>query len=117
MAVENKFKADSTSRAKKDSIDRTKDTVLLKDTLLKNKLTDSIARKNDTLTKKQAEEKETWEGKVKGLKFFQILELLNLKKRATILLFIVTVLMVLQHKLLKKDILLLLQEPRQTRLN
>ena len=69
MAVENKFKADSTSRAKKDSVDRTKDTLLLKDTLLKNKLTDSIARKNDTLTKKQAEEKEGWEGKVKGLKY------------------------------------------------
>jgi uncharacterized protein len=69
MKVENKFKADSSSRAKKDSIDRTKDTVLLKDTLLKNKLADSLAKKNDTLTKKQAGEKETWEGTVKGLKY------------------------------------------------
>ena len=34
---------------KKDSFDRTKDTVLLKDTLAKNKLMDSLARKNDTL--------------------------------------------------------------------
>lgn len=68
-AVENKFNADSTSRAKKDSVDRTKDTILLKDSLLKNKLTDSIARKNDTLTKKQSEEKEIWEGTVKGLKY------------------------------------------------
>jgi uncharacterized protein len=69
MAVEKKFKADSSSRAKKDSIDRTKDTVLLKDTLLKNKLNDSLAKKNDTLTKKQAEEKGTWEGTVKSLKY------------------------------------------------
>ena len=69
MAVEKKFKADSSSRAKKDSIDRTKDTVLLKDTLLKNRLNDSLAKKNDTLTKKQSEEKGTWEGTVKGLKY------------------------------------------------
>ena len=69
MAVEKKFKADSTSRAKKDSLDRTKDTVLLKDTLAKNKWLDSLARKNDTLTKKQSEEKQAWEGTVKGLKY------------------------------------------------
>jgi len=69
MALEKKFKADSSSRARKDSIDRTKDTVLLKDTLLKNKQADSIARKNDTLTKKQAEEKGAWEGKLKSLKY------------------------------------------------
>ncbi len=67
--VEKKFKQDSTTRAKKDSLDRTKDTVLLKDTLLKNKLTDSLAKKNDTLTKKQAEEKGRWEGTVKGMKY------------------------------------------------
>lgn len=67
--LEKKFKADSLSRAKKDSIDRTKDTILFKDTLLKNKLNDSIARKNDTLTKKQGEEKGAWEGLVKGLKY------------------------------------------------
>ena len=68
-AVEKKFKADSTARANKDSILRTKDTVLLKDSLLKNKLVDSLTRKNDTLTKKQADEKEAWEGTVKSLKY------------------------------------------------
>lgn len=67
--VEKKFKADSLSRAKKDSIDKTKDSVLFKDTLLKNKLNDSIARKNDTLTKKQAEEKGAWEGLAKEMKY------------------------------------------------
>lgn len=67
--VEKKFKEDSTSRAKKDSVDRTKDTVLLKDILAKNKMQDSLARKNDTLTKKQAGEKAKWEGIVKGLKY------------------------------------------------
>jgi uncharacterized protein len=69
MEIEKKFKADSTTRAKKDSLDRTKDTVLLKDTLLNNKRLDSMARKNDTLTKKQAEEKGNWEGTVKSLKY------------------------------------------------
>lgn len=69
MAVEKKFKADSTGRAKKDSIDRTKDTILLKDTLAKNKRLDSLARKNDTLTKKQNNEKQAWEGTVKGFKY------------------------------------------------
>lgn len=67
--VEKKFKADSADRAKKDSIDRTKDTVLMKEVLLQNKKNDSLAKKNDTLTKKQAEEKSKWEGRVKGLKF------------------------------------------------
>lgn len=67
--LEKKFKDDSTSRAKKDSLDRTKDTVLLKDTLLKNKLNDSLARKNDTLTKKQKQEKGKWEGMMKSLKY------------------------------------------------
>jgi uncharacterized protein len=67
--IEKKIKADSIARAKKDSIDRTGDTLLLKETLLKNKLTDSLAKKTDTLTKKQSEEKENWEGIVKGLKY------------------------------------------------
>ena len=67
--VEKKFKEDSTSRAKKDSIDRTKDTVLMKDELAKNKMMDSIARKKDTLTKQQTEDKAKWEGKVKNLKY------------------------------------------------
>ncbi|MGB3155506.1 MAG: DUF418 domain-containing protein [Chitinophagaceae bacterium] len=69
MAVEKKFKLDSTARARKDSVDRTKDTILLKETLIKNKLDDSLAKKKDTLTGKQAEEKGYWEGRVKGFKY------------------------------------------------
>ncbi|MEO7924832.1 MAG: DUF418 domain-containing protein [Chitinophagaceae bacterium] len=68
-SLEKKFKADSLTRARKDSSDRTMDTILLKDTLRKNKLADSLAKKNDTLTKKQAGEKGKWEGIVKGLKY------------------------------------------------
>ncbi len=68
-AVEKKFKEDSTARFKKDSIDKTKDPILFKDTLIKNKLADSLAKKNDTLTKKQAEEKGKWEGIAKAFKF------------------------------------------------
>ena len=67
--VQEKFKQDSTSRAKKDSLDRTKDTTKLKDVLTKNKMTDSLAKKNDTLTRKQAEEKGKWEGIIKGNKY------------------------------------------------
>jgi uncharacterized protein len=68
-AVEKRIKADSLARAKKDSTLRLKDTVLIKDVLAKNKLADSIARKNDTLTKKQKEEKGKWEGIVKATKY------------------------------------------------
>ena len=68
-AVEKKFKQDSTLRAQKDSINRTKDTTAFKETLAKNKLADSIAKKKDTLTSKQAEEKVNWEGKVNELKY------------------------------------------------
>ncbi len=68
-AVEKKFKDDSTARFKKDSIDRTKDTILMKETLASNKLVDSLARKKDTLTKKQAEEKDKWEGTEKRFKY------------------------------------------------
>ncbi len=67
--VEKRIKADSTTRAKKDSTLRTKDTVLVKDELAKNKLADSIAMKKDTLTKKQKEEKGKWEGLVKATKY------------------------------------------------
>jgi uncharacterized protein len=56
--VEKKFKDDSTARAKKDSISGTK-----------NKLADSLAKKNDTLTAKQAGEKGKWEGLLKNLKY------------------------------------------------
>ena len=69
MGVEKKFKQDSTTRAKKDSLERTKDTVKLKDTLLNNKRLDSIAKKKDTLTSKQAGEKGKWEGLVKSFKY------------------------------------------------
>ncbi len=68
-AVEKRIKADSTTRAKKDSTLRTKDTLLIKDELAKNKIADSIARKKDTLTKKQKEEKGKWEGIVKSTKY------------------------------------------------
>lgn len=67
--VEKKFKADSTSRAQQDSISRPKDSILLKAALAKNKIRDSLARKRDTLTTIQSEEKGKWEGIVKGLKF------------------------------------------------
>lgn len=67
--LEKKIKQDSMVRAKKDSIDSTRDTTLLKETLLQNKLTDSLATKSDTLTKKQSAEKEKWEGIVKGIKY------------------------------------------------
>lgn len=67
--VEEKFKQDSTNRAKKDSVEKTKDTIQLKDVLAKNKLADSIAKKTDTLTKKQGEEKGKWEGIVKSMKY------------------------------------------------
>ncbi len=56
--VEKKFKDDSTARAKKDSLSGTK-----------NKLADSLAKKNDTLTAKQADEKGKWEGMLKNLKY------------------------------------------------
>lgn len=67
--VEKKFKADSMTRARKDSLDRTKDTLLIRDVLAANKRADSIARKNDTLTKEQAEEKGKWEGTLKNFKY------------------------------------------------
>jgi uncharacterized protein len=67
LAVEKKFKKDSADRFKKDSIAKVKDP-----SLAKVKGADSAlikANKNDTLTKKQAEEKAAWEGKVKGMKY------------------------------------------------
>ena len=83
--VEKKFKADSTERARQDSIWvlANKDSVarilqkdsaarkLSKDTTVKKLMNDSLAKqaKNDTLTKKQARDKGAWEGMVKGLKY------------------------------------------------
>ena len=49
--IEEKFKQDNTTRVKKDSVDKTKDTIQLKNVLAKNKLADTIAKKKDTLTK------------------------------------------------------------------
>ncbi len=59
--VEDKFKKDSTARHQKDSI-----AGFSTDSL---KVRDSIGKKNDTLTKKQAGEKGAWEGMVKNLKY------------------------------------------------
>ncbi len=67
--VEKKFSKDSLDRARKDSADRKKDTVLMKDILVKNKIADSIARKNDTLTRRQKEDKNKWEGRLKDIKY------------------------------------------------
>lgn len=61
LLVEEKFKKDSTARHRKDSI-----AGLPKDSIL---VRDSIAKKNDTLTKKQKREKSSWEGIAKGLKY------------------------------------------------
>jgi uncharacterized protein len=67
--IEKKFKADSLARAHKDSMSMPADTVMRKEYFAKIKIADSIARKNDTLTKKQVEEKGKWEGMVKDLKY------------------------------------------------
>lgn len=68
--IEKKFKADSTSRATRDSLIKAKaDTVLPKGALEANKLADSLAKKNDTLTTQQAQDKGKWEGLVKSLKY------------------------------------------------
>lgn len=67
LEVEKKFKKDSADRFKKDSIAKVKDP-----TLATAKGADSAlikANKKDTLTKKQAEEKGAWEGKIKGMKY------------------------------------------------
>ncbi|MEP6700427.1 MAG: DUF418 domain-containing protein [Bacteroidota bacterium] len=68
MQVENKFKQDSATRAKRDSVYK-KDSIFFKDSIASKPLTDSITKKNDTLTKKQAGEKDAWEGTVKELKY------------------------------------------------
>ncbi len=63
IGLEKKFKQDSTDRAKKDSIN------IEKYTPAQIKLNDSLAKKKDTLTRKQADEKGKWEGITKGLKY------------------------------------------------
>ena len=69
MVVEKKFRADSLAREKKDSLSKPKDSLQWKDWLAKKKISDSLAKKNDTLTKKQAEEKGKWERRLKSLKY------------------------------------------------
>ena len=59
--VEEKFKKDSTERHKKDSLSGMTAAAL--------KISDSAGKKNDTLTKKQKEDKGAWEGISKGLKY------------------------------------------------
>ena len=68
-AVETKFKQDSLARAKKDSLNKPTDSLALKDWNIKKKLDDSLAKKRDTLTKIQQQDKGGWEGLLKGLKF------------------------------------------------
>ncbi len=67
--IEKKFKKDSADRAIKNRADSAKDPLNAKTILAKNKITDSLAKKKDTLTSKQAEEKGKWEGLVKSLKY------------------------------------------------
>ena len=63
MELEKKFKQDSTDQAKKDSLN------IEKYTVAQIKLNDSLAKKNDTLNRKQEREKGKWEGTIKGLKY------------------------------------------------
>ena len=63
MELEKKFKKDSADQAKKDSIN------IEKFTAVQIKINDSLAKKKDTLTKKQGEQKGKWEGMVKSLKY------------------------------------------------
>lgn len=72
--VEDKFKKDSTDKAKTDSIAKYNDSVAGKpivvlDSAAKKLLKDSLDKKKDTLTKKQAGEKSTWEGMAKRVKY------------------------------------------------
>ena len=67
--VEKKFAADSTTRSNKLGFIKTKDSASQKDILKKKILADSLAKKKDTLTAKQAEEKGKWEGLVKSVKY------------------------------------------------
>lgn len=59
--LEEKFKKDSTERHRKDSI-----AGMPVDSI---RVRDSIAKKNDTLTRQQKMDKEKWEGITKGLKY------------------------------------------------
>ncbi len=76
--VEDKFKQDSIARFKTDSINKVNDSlngtpiVAADSTKSKDSAaikTDSLAAKKDTLTKKQQEEKQAWEGLAKRMKY------------------------------------------------
>ena len=67
--VEKKFADDSTARSKKLGYDKTKDSASQKNILAQKILADSLAKKKDTLTATQQDEKDKWEGLVKSLKY------------------------------------------------
>ncbi len=67
--IEAKFKQDSLARAKKDSVNKPADSLLIRGWMIKKKLDDSLVKKRDTLTKLQQNDKGAWEGLLKGLKF------------------------------------------------
>ena len=67
--VEKKFVADSTARAVKLGFSKTKDSASQKTIIAQKIIADSIAKKKDTLTGTQVEEKEKWEMMVKSLKY------------------------------------------------
>lgn len=69
MAVEKKFKTDSTARAVKDSTTRVNNPTMSAVDIQKLKTADSLAAKKDTLTKEQAEQKGKWTGKQNSFKF------------------------------------------------
>jgi uncharacterized protein len=67
--VEKKIKSDSTARATSFGLGKIKDSVLLKKKTAEKNAADSVAKKRDTLTNKQVEEKENWEAKIKSLAY------------------------------------------------
>ncbi len=67
-AIEKRMAADSAARSKKLGYDVKKDSASQKAILAQKIKADSIAKKKDTLTSKQAGEKGKWEGLVKSVK-------------------------------------------------
>jgi uncharacterized protein len=67
--VEKKFAEDSAARSKKFGYDVKKDSASQKAILVQKMKADSLSKKKDTLTSKQAGEKAKWEGLVKSLKY------------------------------------------------
>ncbi|MEI6264677.1 MAG: DUF418 domain-containing protein [Sphingobacteriia bacterium] len=66
--IEKRMAADSAARSKKLGYDVKKDSASQKAILVEKMKADSIAKKKDTLTSKQAGEKAKWEGLVKSVK-------------------------------------------------